>query len=32
MKWVDETIEELQEALVLKEKDEAESLPFDDGE
>lgn len=32
MKWVDETIEELQKALVLKEKDEAESLPFDDGE
>ncbi|EMB44013.1 hypothetical protein [Treponema denticola] len=32
MKWIDETIEELQEALVLKEKDEAESLPFDDGE
>ena len=32
MKWIDETIEELQEALVLKEKDEAGSLPFDDGE
>ena len=32
MKWVDETIEELHEVLVLKEKDEAESLPFDDGE
>ena len=32
MKWVDDTIEKLQKALVLKEKAAAESLPFDDGE
>lgn len=30
MGWWD--IEELQEALVLKEKTKQESLPFDDGE
>ena len=32
MKWVDETIERLKAELECAEKDEAESLPFDDGE
>lgn len=32
MKWVDETVERLKAELECAEKDEAESLPFDDGE
>lgn len=32
MKWVDETIEQLEVELELAEKAAAESLPFDDGE
>lgn len=32
MKWIDDTIGVLRKKLVIEEKAEAESLPFDDGE